>query len=471
MAKSKDAKRSKIEQLETQIRNLQRRSFEAASTGRRVESWKTANADANVNLGNALTTLRNRARDLYDNAAYANKIIKLWTTSTVGIGIQLSTDDAGLLELYNSWAISNDCDAAGLKTFYGIQQQVANTCFLSGECFIQKVYDKSKAFPLTVKVFEPDYCDHTLTKPKENIYNGIRFDNTGKRVSYFFFVNHPGGESASTETVEVKAEDVIHVFSQDRPGQNRGVPKLAPVMIDLKKLKTFQEARLERQGLANMLTGVITSLDDDPSAPTELPEFQPGTFVKVSPNSNLTFSTPPDPGNTKDFEESLLRSIAGGTGLPYELVSGDLSNVNFSSMRIGMNPFLTEVESFQENVFIPLFLHRVWKWFVEAADLAGLYTLGTDLIYPKATFTTPQKIIVDLKNEMNIKIAMCRAGLISASEIIRELGYSPDQVFAEIQSEQSLFDQLGLVFESDCRKDAQRLKAIQDAQTTAKEQA
>lgn len=408
--------------------------------------------------------MRSRARDLFENSAYARKIIKIWVTSTVGIGIQLSTNETSLLELFKTWASSTNCDREGLKPLYGIEQQVATTVFLSGECFVQKLYDKTKEIPLRLRILEPDYCDHTLTKPKENLFNGIRFDENGERVSYVFFKNHPGSEGASTETVEVPAKDVIHVFNQERPGQNRGVPILAPVMVDLKKLKTFQDARLERVGLSNMLTGVISSLDDDPTATTELPEFQPGTFVKASPNSQITFSNPPDPGNTKDFEESLLRSIAAGPGLPYELLSGDLSNVNFSSMRIGMNPFLTEVEAFQENIFIPLFLTKLWQWFVDACDLAGLYSLDKDLTYPIATWTTPQKIIVDLKNEMNIKIAMARAGLIPISEIIRELGYSPEQVFAEIKSEQELFDKLGLVFETDVRKDAQRLKALQDSQ-------
>lgn len=47
MAKSKDAKQ-KIERLERQVANLQKRAYEAASTGRRVESWRTQNSDANV---------------------------------------------------------------------------------------------------------------------------------------------------------------------------------------------------------------------------------------------------------------------------------------------------------------------------------------------------------------------------------------------------------------------------------------
>lgn len=463
-------KQSKIEKLERQVANLQKRAYEAASNGRRVESWKTVNADANVELSGALTNLRTRSRDLYNNAAFARKIIKIWTTSTVGIGIRLSTKETELLSLFKSWSNSPKCDAEGLKLFNLIQQQIATTVFLSGECFVQKVYDKTKKIPLRLRVLEPDFCDHTLTKAKEGLINGIRFNDAGERVSYVFYKHHPGGELASTEKVEVPADDVIHLFNQERPGQVRGVPILSSVMIDLKKLKVFQDARLERQSIANMMTGVISSLDDDPDTPIKLPEFQPGTFVKVSPNSQITFSTPPDPGNTKDFEESQMRTISAGPGSPYELVSGDLSNINFSSLRIGMNPFLTEVESFQENIFIPLALNRIWEWFVDACDLAGLYTKSDEEEYPAATWTTPQKIIVDMKNEMRIKIDMIRAGLISVSEVVRELGYSPEEVFAEIAEEQKLFDDLGLVFESDCRKDASRLKSIQDAQTAQKQQ-
>ncbi|MEI2780938.1 MAG: phage portal protein [Candidatus Competibacter sp.] len=472
MSKRKDANKTKIERLERQVENLQKRAYDSASTARRVESWKTQNSDPNIEVANGLAITRNRARDLRRNNSYARKIITTWSSNVVGTGIIPTSDDEALLELFNQWADSTDCDANGLTNFWGLQEQIIEAVVESGECLVQKVYDKSKLIPLRLKILEGDHLDHTLTKPKEGIQQGIKFDGTGNRTGYILFKSHPGSEGASTDTITVPAEDLIHVFRIERPNQQRGLTWLAPAIIELRKLKMFQDARLERVSIANLLAGIITDINGDPTETTSDIELSPGALISLPAGKDITFNTPPDPGQTSEFEKSLLRSISSAVGLPYELLSNDFSESNFSSARMSANGFLMLIDCVRWNMFVPQFLDRVWNWFWLTAPLSGLYNAGPEEEGPpKVTWTMPRRILVDLVRELPITIEAIRAGLTTPSEALREFGYNPKLFFEEYKRDMDIIEQLGLVLSSDCRKDAQRLKALSDQQQKTAEPA
>ena len=55
-----------------------------------------------------------------------------------------------------------------------------------------------------------------------------------------------------------------------------------------------------------------------------------------------------------------LHAIAAALDLPYELLTGDLSQVNFSSARVGLIEFRRRVRQIQKQVIVPqLCLPRV----------------------------------------------------------------------------------------------------------------
>ena len=58
--------------------------------------------------------------------------------------------------------------------------------------------------------------------------------------------------------------------------------------------------------------------------------------------------------------------------MPYELLTGDLSQVNYSSLRGGLVEFRRMVDALQWQLVIPGFCEPVWRWFTEAAWVASL---------------------------------------------------------------------------------------------------
>ena len=78
-------KPSIVNKNETRVaRNLGRRNYAAANQGRLFEDFKASNRSADTELRPALTTLRNRARDLSRNDPYARRFLNLMRVNVVG---------------------------------------------------------------------------------------------------------------------------------------------------------------------------------------------------------------------------------------------------------------------------------------------------------------------------------------------------------------------------------------------------
>ena len=57
--------------------------------------------------------------------------------------------------------------------------------------------------------------------------------------------------------------------------------------------------------------------------------------------------------------------------MPYELLTGDLSQVSFASSRVGIIEFRRLVTTLQWLTVIPMARQPIWRWFCKAAYLAG----------------------------------------------------------------------------------------------------
>ena len=66
-----------------------------------------------------------------------------------------------------------------------------------------------------------------------------------------------------------------------------------------------------------------------------------------------------------------LQGVGAGVDVPYELLSGDLSNVNYSSYRAGMLGFRNTIEAFRWLTLIPMFCRPTWRRFIDTLVLTG----------------------------------------------------------------------------------------------------
>lgn len=438
------------------------RSYDAASRGRRTQNWNARGTSANAEIHAAANTLRDRSRDLSRNNPFAKKAVQSISNNTIGTGIRAkidSTNKAGLARLSKAWvdwSDSTDCDNEGRKTLGGIQKMVMRAVVESGDCLVLKRTDPKSTVPLKLIVLEIDFLDMNKNSTQMNADNsfdflGIRFNARGQRTHYWLYDVHPGESyrGGSMQSRLVPADSVIHVFEQSRPGQQLGVPYGVSAFLRVRDMDEYNDAQVMRQKIAACYSVFIrtdfnigTQVERD-----EMEKVQPGMIQQLGSGETVEFSTPPSVENFEEFHRTMMYGISAGYGLTYQALTGDYSQVNFSSGKMGHIEFNRNIEDWQWNMIIPQFLQPVWGWFIEAAELRGLNTKG---VY--AGWTPPRREMIDVAKEAKGYKELIRMGLISMQDAIGEQGYQLEEVIADIVAWNKTLDEHGIILDSDPRQ-------------------
>jgi len=439
------------------------RGFEGASRGtRRTKNWKTGPGSANTEASYSLGTLRDRSRDLERNNPYAKRSIKVIANNVVGWGIKPTVSDPELQILFDRWADKKkNCDFNGRLNFYGIQKQIIKSVVRDGEVLVRKRRSKNgSGVPIQLQVCEAEFIDTSrsmmpIGDGQDFIIQGVQFDANGKRKGYWMYNRHPSDGYNYTSSF-VPESDVLHIYVEDRPGQVRGIPHFAAVILRLRDFDEYEDATLTRQKIAACFTTFVSDPVGNVVAPNQddddLPDrVGPGMIYKTKPSQTVTFGNPPAADGFSDYSKTTLRGIAAGAGVTYEAMTGDLSNVNFSSGRMGWLEFSRDVEDLQWQLMIPMFCEDVFDWFVDAAAIAFGRQINTDAT---CAWTPPARQMIDPVKETKGMMSQIRNGLISWQEAVRTMGYDPKEVIKEMTQDMEAWDGAGLKLDCDGRVDA-----------------
>jgi lambda family phage portal protein len=449
---------------------LMARHFEAAQGGRRTSGWSRTSSDANVANGPALTALREHSRDLRRNNGWAKRGVQVIVNNTVGWGIRPKASGAApaqnklALAAWHAWASETACDFDGRLNFYGLQRLAMETIAESGEVLIVRqpaATVDGLPFPLRLQVLEPDYLDTSrngiAAAGGGQIIDGVEFDQQGRRVAYWLFTSHPGGQRLMTtrfESVRTPADRVLHVYRVDRPGQVRGVPWLSSAITRIKDLDDFEDAELMQQKVAACFGAFVTDMDGGagglghPGTDTDgqrIDQLEPGHIEYLPPGKSVTFAQPP---RTQDsaFTTRVLRRVAVSLNVPYEELSGDYSQVNYSSARMARIAHWASVEEWREHMLIPQLCGGVWRWAMQlVADL------GDWPAVPTAEWSSPPMPILEPDKEGLAFQRLVRIGAMTWPQMIRELGQDPAAQLDEIELLNKELDKRGIVLDCDPR--------------------
>ncbi len=455
-----------LERRKKQIQlDMLQRTYAGASKSKRLKNWVTDNSSINTDTHKALDILRARSRDLVKNDGYSQRAISAIQTNSVGTGITADITQNGqpyerLQDFWNNFADSTKCDAEGNLNFYGMQSLLMREVPEAGECLVRKLpkrYARNE-IPFELKIIEPELIDSmkdTSGIIQENdteiIYQGIKFDNRGKRIGFFLKSNY---ENLYNKSYYVDAKEILHLFRTDRASQAHGVPWLTPILLDLKDLADYQDAELIRRKIASCFTGFIHDIDgynsgdgseDDRDLQGE--PMMPGTFELLPPGKTITLSRPPNVSGYEEYVRTVLKKIAVGVGVSYEVLTSDLSQVNFSSARMGWLEFQRNLESWRWNILIPMFCTPVFNWFLESVNLVH----GINIDNVKVDWTPPRREMIDPLKETKADILSIRGGLKSLDEIHREYGSNLHSTLKKISYINKILDKLGITLDSDAR--------------------
>ncbi len=446
---------------------LRQRRMDGATGGRRAFGFGTFGA-INSEVGAAAHTLASRSAYLAANNPFISNGVANIVGSLVGPGIIATPThpDAAVRQdlstRFDAWCEMADAD--GRTDFAGLQALVANELVVRGEAFALLLQTDDG---LRLRALGAEQVDRSMTRNLgggRSIVQGVEFDADGRRVAYWIFPTRETDVFAAMATpVRVDASDVLHVMRPVAPGQVRGIPWTASIILQASEFDKLTDALLMAASVSAMFAGFVTdenNLGDgtDPFGDEAQPSLEPGTMVRLKGGQKVVFANPQQANETAEFVKHNLRALSAGLGVPTHLLDNDLSGANYSSLRAGLLPFRQRIEQVQYGVLVPQLFRPIWHRFILSEVLSGSLT-ADDLeasrpAYEAVDWIMPRPMQVDPQKDVEATTAEIDAGLTSRRKAVAERGWNVEDLDEERAADRTRETALGLAAEPEQREAA-----------------
>ena len=321
--------------------------------------------------------IRTRSRYEAENNSWYSGIIGTAVNHIVGKGPRLQVLTASpevnnrIEKAYRRWAKKIKLGSK-LRTMVGAYWR-------DGETFVMRA-ERPRNWPMSLdlKVFESEQCATPWTGAiLQDAYvdDGVRFDAATNEIEFYIYDHHPGANiPVSTLKGEwYSANDVLHLFRVERPGQTRGLPRATSALQTLPIMRRQELATLfSAESAANFAIYMKSnsSAVDPAAAPTDFAEMELArNMLTVIPEGwDLGQIEPKQPGPLYEmFQRQALMGFCRCTNMPYPLAAGTAMQSNFSSYKgdirnVWKPEVVVEQDNIEERIADPIFM-----WFLQAA--------------------------------------------------------------------------------------------------------
>ena len=463
--------------------------FAGGAVGRLTASLATWSGSVNSELDGTLPILRARARSLAANNEHGRRFLSLVATNVVGRqnprlqvrAMQNARDPSKPTTLdkaandtvemhWERWG--KDCDLSGRhKSFYSLLRTVIKGVARDGEAVIRVVRDRRLPYGMALQLLEADRLDDTLNATLDNgnvIRQGVELDSALRPVAYYIKTAHPGEAFAvqGQRTERVPARDVYHLFTPERAEQVRGITWLHAVIIRGSVIHRFEEAAVIAAEIGASKIAALERSEDAPdvigagmadSISGGLPQIkvEAGEMFELPPGYKLNSWNPDYPhANFESFLKACLRGLAAGLDVAAHNLTGDMTEVNYSSARIAE---LSERETWMilQDWLITSFVQPLYEDWLALNMLSGTITFplsGKAIPADRfAKFRDASRFQgrrwqwVDPAKEADANAKLLEIGLTSRTRIASEQGEEFEDILDELAMEQSLMQDAGLM--------------------------
>jgi lambda family phage portal protein len=431
--------------LARRIARLFRRQFDAAGASPR---WPTAAIMASQPSAAlaARSVLGRKASYLTSNAPIAASILNVFVSHLNGDGPSTRSNHpnrAMRRALEAAWGRFYDrADVEG-GDLLSVLNRVVDALVREGECFVRHlVVDRAEP---RLQLLPASQVDPSVTRELTDgiDIHGIRRDRNGRTTGYWVLPASPDSPVPSMigPPTLIDAADIMHVMERRWVGQVRGLSWMAPVATQVLELDACEDAALAKAKVACLLAGFIRSLEGGPGddlAEGEM-SLEPGVLRRLRAGEDITFSPTGDFEGLNGFLTHTQRSICAGIGVPYELGCADLSTVNYSSAKLGLESFKRRCRALRSSVLEARLLRPVWERVVTLEILSGRLSAPDFERDPEpffdVSFLWPEWPSLDPLKEGQSDVLLMQNGIRSRQEIIAQRGRDPESVDQEIQAD------------------------------------
>ena len=365
-----------------------RARYEAAQAGDDYKHWQVADAfSADAQLSPTVRrTMRNRARYERNNNSYLAGISATLASDLIGTGprLQLDVQDeaARIVErAFYDWGTAIDLPAK-LRT-------MREALVVDGEAFaLMTTNARLSGVQLDLRLIEaemvatPTELMRQTIDAEGNTVDGLEFDDVGNVIAYQVLNFHPGSNYRvnNLQFQRVPANQMMHWLRVQRPGQNRGMPEVAPALRLFGQLRRYTEAVIAAAETAADFAAFIHSNSpaaevDEVDAFAEL-EIRKRTLTTLPEGWNISQLRAEQPTSTyADFKKEILNEIARCLQLPYNVAALDSSSYNYASGRMDHQVYGMNLRVDRDHLE-RIMLDRVLAAWVNEASLAGVIPPG-----------------------------------------------------------------------------------------------
>ena len=463
------------------------RAYEAAQPSR-LRKIKTDPGSGDAVVERAGESLRLQARFLDENHDLARGVLNCLVNNVIGRGITVEPQvklpsgelakpiNDQLLDLWDEWICLPE--VTWELHWNQMLRLVARCWFRDGEVLVKHIegtnaaLDHGTAVPYSLELIEADYLPFDYTDDKKRIIHGVEKNAWRRPRAYYLYKEHPGDKHSFVTRQDTKrypAEKIIHLKITDRIAQTRGVSIFASVMTRMEDIKDYElSERLAAKVAASICAYVRKNLDAPTNpqsvdaAGNRLLKMQPGMiFDNLLPGEEIGMIDSNRPNAMlEQFRNSQLRAVAAGTSTSYSSISKDY-NGTYSAQRQELVEQSVHYGVLRDH-FIERCVRPIWERFVDMAVLSGKLELPEGSINPRtlwnAGFQGPTMPWIDPKKEGEAEQLAVSAGFKSRSQVIRERGGNPQDVFEQIKQERAQEEEAGLTFTSSASKPAAATK-------------
>jgi lambda family phage portal protein len=435
---------------------LSKRQYAAAQTGRLIGNWMPANYRVNDLVASSAPVIRARTRQMVRDFAPFYRAVNNLETFIVGQGIRFQsrvmTPDGfpakalrqQIEDRFDAWM--DQADVSGRLHYHELQQLAVRQDGESGE-YIAVIRQPKRVgrHPFALQFLESerlgDYGARTAAGNK--VSQGIEYDvETGERVAYHFCDEGYGNPT------RVDASLVFHDFKMLRPGQLRGVSPFAAALLIARDLDDYVRAEVDAAKMAAKWLAFVkapdpsamqsTRLDGKPgegaAAPTET--LENAIIEYLRPGEDVSFQSHDRPGaQFESFYRFVLRMVSITIGVPYELLSGDYTGINYTTLRGIRNDFRQMLAPQQMRNIIH-FSRPVMRQWMEMEALS-------DPGFLPGYFSQPARFLrgvwipagmpeIDPLREFKANVEAINAGLKSPQQVILERGDDPEEILDQL---------------------------------------
>ena len=434
-------------------------SYAAASKAGPNRAWAPGNKSAAEIAKRDHGMLRARARSLVRDSSHVSGALRKITNNVVFKGInpqaRLTTQAGEQRDTKNRQAEQAWRDWAKAVNFHEKENLILRHLWHDGDLFAHYYFDedllRQGIIPLGVELLECDHLDTSRTSISGDgkIKQGIQYTPSGRPEGYWLYPEHPGDATwlSMTGSQYYPADKLDHLFIRERISQNRGIPWLASIIMEMRDFSEYQGAERIAARLAAAF-GIFVKMpynDLDPNispiggdgatmTPDDLPDYlDPGRIQPLPPGWDITSASYDRPGQTYEpFTKTTLRGASTGAGMSYEAYSNDYTDASYASAR---SASLEERRGYQvqQQLLVRMFHQECWGRLWGMNQLARTYP-GLPAVIP-VNWQVPGWPWVDPDKDSKAAERDIKNGLNSRHRVAMERGSDYEEIIEDLRQE------------------------------------